>query len=147
MPSLMSIFNIVILKTYLTLGWCQLHNFSSMYRGWVRKTYNYQLVTYIYNRVEIPRFCYHERLSVAGNCRMCLVEVEGSPKPVIFIDNLPMFLDRFLRNQCETRFESDYKIWEDKNRKRVSDTSLKDSRCAPRCGERESSSISISKLL
>lgn len=32
--------------------------------------------------VEIPRFCYHERLSVAGNCRMCLVEVEKSIKPV-----------------------------------------------------------------
>ncbi|KAG0040156.1 NADH dehydrogenase (ubiquinone) 78K chain precursor, 5-prime end [Podila clonocystis] len=32
--------------------------------------------------VHIPRFCYHERLSVAGNCRMCLVEVEKSPKPV-----------------------------------------------------------------
>ncbi len=31
---------------------------------------------------EIPRFCYHERLSIAGNCRMCLVEVAGSPKPV-----------------------------------------------------------------
>ena len=31
---------------------------------------------------EIPRFCYHERLSVAGNCRMCLVEVKGAPKPV-----------------------------------------------------------------
>ncbi|MEM6538282.1 MAG: NADH-quinone oxidoreductase subunit NuoG [Pseudomonadota bacterium] len=32
---------------------------------------------------EIPRFCYHERLSVAGNCRMCLVEVKGGPpKPV-----------------------------------------------------------------
>ncbi|CAM9182804.1 unnamed protein product, partial [Phaeothamnion confervicola] len=32
---------------------------------------------------EIPRFCYHERLSIAGNCRMCLVEVEGGPpKPV-----------------------------------------------------------------
>src|SRR6202140_1783788 len=31
---------------------------------------------------EIPRFCYHERLSVAGNCRMCLVEKEKSPKPV-----------------------------------------------------------------
>ena len=30
----------------------------------------------------IPRFCYHERLSIAGNCRMCLVEVQGSPKPV-----------------------------------------------------------------
>ncbi|WP_168463802.1 NADH-quinone oxidoreductase subunit NuoG [Wolbachia endosymbiont of Ctenocephalides felis wCfeT] len=33
--------------------------------------------------VEIPRFCYHERLAIAGNCRMCLVEVEGGPpKPV-----------------------------------------------------------------
>src|ERR1700674_1194524 len=32
--------------------------------------------------VEIPRFCYHERLSVAGNCRMCLVEQEKAPKPI-----------------------------------------------------------------
>jgi len=32
--------------------------------------------------VEIPRFCYHERLSIAGNCRMCLVEVEKVAKPV-----------------------------------------------------------------
>ena len=31
---------------------------------------------------EIPRFCYHERLSIAGNCRMCLVEVVGIPKPI-----------------------------------------------------------------
>ena len=30
--------------------------------------------------VEIPRYCYHERLSIAGNCRMCLVEIERSPK-------------------------------------------------------------------
>src|SRR5438067_330467 len=30
---------------------------------------------------EVPRFCYHERLSIAGNCRMCLVEVKGLPKP------------------------------------------------------------------
>src|SRR3979490_3116698 len=31
---------------------------------------------------EIPRFCYHERLSIAGNCRMCLVELKpGPPKP------------------------------------------------------------------
>jgi NADH-quinone oxidoreductase subunit G len=30
---------------------------------------------------EIPRFCYHERLSIAGNCRMCLIEVVGIPKP------------------------------------------------------------------
>tara|TARA_B110000014_G_scaffold261729_1_gene254039 strand:- start:1507 stop:3546 length:2040 start_codon:yes stop_codon:yes gene_type:complete len=32
--------------------------------------------------VEIPRFCYHERLSIAGNCRMCLVELEKSAKPI-----------------------------------------------------------------
>uniref|UniRef100_A0A914LV37 NADH-ubiquinone oxidoreductase 75 kDa subunit, mitochondrial n=1 Tax=Meloidogyne incognita TaxID=6306 RepID=A0A914LV37_MELIC len=32
--------------------------------------------------VDIPRFCYHDRLSIAGNCRMCLVEVEKSIKPV-----------------------------------------------------------------
>jgi NADH dehydrogenase/NADH:ubiquinone oxidoreductase subunit G len=32
--------------------------------------------------VDIPRFCFHERLLVAGNCRMCLVEIEKSPKPV-----------------------------------------------------------------
>jgi len=31
---------------------------------------------------EIPRFCYHEKLSIAGNCRMCLVEIEKSPKPI-----------------------------------------------------------------
>ena len=32
--------------------------------------------------VEVPYFCYHERLSIAGNCRMCLVEMEHSPKPI-----------------------------------------------------------------
>ncbi len=31
---------------------------------------------------EIPRFCYHERLSIAGNCRMCLIEAVGAPKPM-----------------------------------------------------------------
>jgi NADH-quinone oxidoreductase subunit G len=31
---------------------------------------------------EVPRFCYHERLSIAGNCRMCLVEMEKAPKPI-----------------------------------------------------------------
>jgi NADH dehydrogenase/NADH:ubiquinone oxidoreductase subunit G len=30
----------------------------------------------------VPRFCYHEKLSIAGSCRMCLVEIEKSPKPV-----------------------------------------------------------------
>lgn len=37
--------------------------------------------------IEIPRFCYHDRLSVAGNCRMCLVEVEKSPKVKITTNN------------------------------------------------------------
>ncbi len=32
--------------------------------------------------IEVPRFCYHERLSIAGNCRMCLVDMERSPKPI-----------------------------------------------------------------
>ncbi|OUV61041.1 MAG: NADH-quinone oxidoreductase subunit G [Candidatus Pelagibacter sp. TMED128] len=32
--------------------------------------------------VEIPRFCYHEKLSIAGNCRMCLVEMDKSSKPI-----------------------------------------------------------------
>jgi len=35
-----------------------------------------------YVGIAIPRFCYHETLSVAGNCRMCLVEIANSPKPV-----------------------------------------------------------------
>jgi len=30
--------------------------------------------------IEIPRFCFHERLSISGNCRMCLVEMEKAPK-------------------------------------------------------------------
>lgn len=33
-------------------------------------------------KIEIPRFCYHEKLNVAGNCRMCLVEVVGTKKPM-----------------------------------------------------------------
>lgn len=34
------------------------------------------------SKIEIPRFCYHEKLNVAGNCRMCLVEVVGTKKPM-----------------------------------------------------------------
>jgi NADH dehydrogenase (ubiquinone) Fe-S protein 1 len=48
--------------------------------------------------VEIPRFCYHEKLSVAGNCRMCLVEIVKSPKPVVscampVMPNMEIFTD------------------------------------------------------
>ena len=53
---------------------------------------------------EIPRFCFHERLSIAGNCRMCLIEVAGIPKPLaqavdmgdVLIDQQPELLDPVL---------------------------------------------------
>jgi len=32
-------------------------------------------------KISVPRFCYHKKLSVSANCRMCLVDVEGAPKP------------------------------------------------------------------
>jgi len=58
-------------------------------------------------RVEIPRFCYHERLSVAGNCRMCLVEVEGSPKPVS-IKDYPLICLQLA--SCATNVRPDLKV-------------------------------------
>ena len=51
--------------------------------------------------VEIPRFCYHERLSVAGNCRMCLVEVEKAPKPVASCA-MPVAPDMVVNTQSES---------------------------------------------
>ena len=51
--------------------------------------------------VEIPRFCYHERLSVAGNCRMCLVEVEKAPKPVASCA-MPVARDMVVNTQSES---------------------------------------------
>jgi NADH dehydrogenase/NADH:ubiquinone oxidoreductase subunit G len=33
--------------------------------------------------IPIPRFCYHDQLSIAGNCRICLIEIESSLKPII----------------------------------------------------------------
>jgi NADH-quinone oxidoreductase subunit G len=43
-----------------------------------------QMVIEVTDRVGayVPRFCYHEKLSVAANCRMCLVDIEGAPKPI-----------------------------------------------------------------
>uniref|UniRef100_A0A3Q4BWX2 Uncharacterized protein n=1 Tax=Mola mola TaxID=94237 RepID=A0A3Q4BWX2_MOLML len=41
--------------------------------------------------IQIPRFCYHERLSVAGNCRMCLVEIEKVPKVCFGLDPVDVF--------------------------------------------------------
>nr|YP_010516661.1 NADH dehydrogenase subunit 11a [Haslea pseudostrearia]UXN44204.1 NADH dehydrogenase subunit 11a [Haslea pseudostrearia] len=42
------------------------------------------LITYLINNgISIPHYCYHNNLSIAGNCRVCLVELENSPKPVV----------------------------------------------------------------
>ena len=49
--------------------------------------------------VEIPRFCYHDRLSIAGNCRMCLVEVEKSAKPVAACA-MPVMKGTFQYHSC-----------------------------------------------
>lgn len=51
-----------------------------------------------YIGLEIPRFCYHKELLIAGNCRMCLVELEKSPKPVAscamqIMPNMNIFTD------------------------------------------------------
>ena len=49
--------------------------------------------------VEIPRFCYHEKLSIAGNCRMCLVEIEkrNSINPMFIKDkDIPYLIDQHL---------------------------------------------------
>lgn len=50
---------------------------------------------------EIPRFCYHEKLFIAGNCRMCLVEIGNSPKPqascaLPFLPNMSIFTNSAL---------------------------------------------------
>jgi len=51
-----------------------------------------------YVGIHLPRFCYHENLSVAGNCRMCLVEIFNTPKPVAScampaLNNMKIFID------------------------------------------------------
>ena len=33
--------------------------------------------------VRVPRFCYNDQMNIAGNCRMCLVEIKGGPKPLV----------------------------------------------------------------
>jgi NADH dehydrogenase (ubiquinone) Fe-S protein 1 len=53
------------------------------------------------NNISIPRFCYHEKLSIAGNCRMCLVEVEKTAKPVAscamsIVNNMRIFTNTVL---------------------------------------------------
>lgn len=45
---------------------------------------NLSLIAYLIGSgIEIPHYCYHDNLSIAGNCRVCLVELKNSPKPVV----------------------------------------------------------------
>ena len=51
-----------------------------------------------YLNISVPKFCYHNKLNVAGNCRMCLVEVEKAPKPIVacatpIMPNMSIFTD------------------------------------------------------
>ncbi len=55
--------------------------------------------------IGIPRFCYHEHLSIAGNCRMCLVELKNSMKPIVscayqISDNMVLFTNSKLIKQA-----------------------------------------------
>jgi hypothetical protein len=64
------------------------------------------------NGINIPSFCYHERLNISGNCRMCLVEVKGLPKPIesctmLLQDNMNIFTDTpFVKKAQENIMES-----------------------------------------
>ena len=49
---------------------------------------------------EVPRFCYHERLSIAGNCRMCLVEVKGGPPKPQASCAFAMAITHWIGPQC-----------------------------------------------
>lgn len=49
-------------------------------------------------QINVPKFCFHETLQIAGNCRMCLVEIKNSPKPVVscsmpVLDGMEVFTD------------------------------------------------------
>jgi NADH dehydrogenase/NADH:ubiquinone oxidoreductase subunit G len=49
----------------------------------IAKNNNYNIIQICNeNNINIPKFCYHQELSIAGNCRMCLVEVQGIQKPI-----------------------------------------------------------------
>jgi len=62
--------------------------------------------------ITIPRFCYHESLSIAGNCRICLVELEGSEKPVASclteaLENISIYTDSiFVKKARENVMET-----------------------------------------
>ncbi|XP_045773441.1 NADH-ubiquinone oxidoreductase 75 kDa subunit, mitochondrial-like [Maniola jurtina] len=62
-------------------------------------------------RVTIPSFCYHERLSIAGNCRMCLVQIEGMWKPQIACA-LPVSKDMKIRTNSETTLKAQESVLE-----------------------------------
>ncbi len=55
--------------------------------------------------IRVPRFCYHKHLSIAANCRMCLVDIEGSPKP---------------KPACSTPIAEGMKIWTHNDKTKIS---------------------------
>lgn len=61
--------------------------------------------------VPVPTFCYHERLSIAGNCRMCLVEIEGVPKPQIACA-MPVGKNMKIRTNSEMTYKAQESVLE-----------------------------------
>ena len=51
--------------------------FGTHWGGWCQGAQPHVQAAFSQAGAEVPRFCFHERLSIAGNCRMCLVEVKG----------------------------------------------------------------------
>ena len=68
------------------------------------KSNNVTLITYLLNNgITIPHYCYHEDLSIVGNCRMCLVEIEKAPKPVV---SCGVNIDIYLSNKTKIYYDS-----------------------------------------
>ena len=65
--------------------------------------------------VEIPRFCYHEKLSIAGNCGMGLVEMEKSPKPIASCA-MPAAEGMKIKTNSKNIIRIEHIIWNKKNR-------------------------------
>ena len=68
------------------------------------KSNNVTLITYLLNNgITIPHYCYHDDLSIVGNCRMCLVEIEKAPKPVV---SCGVGIDIYLSNKTKIYYDS-----------------------------------------
>jgi len=69
---------------FLTCGWyeCEIWDMFGVF--FLNHSNLKRILTdYGFEGYKIPHYCYHKKLSIAGNCRMCLVELKNSPKPIV----------------------------------------------------------------